>query len=223
MHFTIIPIKSLADGKKRLNPILSPTQRRDLILTSLQDVLQAATNSKLTDQTVLVTSDPEIVTISKTWAYPKLTYLIEPTSQGTHHAVQYAIHWSQEQAASSILIIPADIPLIGFNDIDEIIGLGKSKNTIILIPSQRKEGTNAFFHPHPPFFPVWYGPDSYQKNLVSITNLNLPFIILERAKFALDIDLKEDLAKLLQLNDNSLTKQLIQNFALNIKEKKCMK
>lgn len=193
MHYTIIPIKSLKDGKKRLESFLTSSERKELILALLHDVLNAATESKLSDHVLLITHDPEIIESTLKWNLPKLKFLLEPTAQGTNEAVQFALNWSLSEGASSILIIPADIPLIKASDIDDLIELGHAQNSIILVPSQRKDGTNAVFMKPPNLVGVWYGIDSFQKNIKTIVDRNIPYKILENPSFALDIDLKEDL------------------------------
>ncbi|MHA1267377.1 MAG: 2-phospho-L-lactate guanylyltransferase [Candidatus Helarchaeota archaeon] len=214
MHCTIIPIKSLRTGKKRLQSVLTPSERQTLILTLLQDVLNAATCSKFSNTTLIVTSDLELIKQIKKLAYPNLAFLQEKSAQGTYQAVQYALKWCSKHPITSILIIPADIPLIQANEIDDLIALGRSQNSIVLIPSVRKDGTNAFFQPFPSNVKVWYGPESFKKNLEYLSKNKLPHIILNKSSFALDIDLKEDLLHLLKVNSKSLTSQLVKTFKI---------
>ncbi len=211
MHCTIIPIKSLEDGKKRLEPFLTPIKRRELILILLKDVITASTESKLSDTILLVTPDSQIVKIARKWNLPKLEYLIEPVAKGINQAVQSALKWCLSKNFSSILIIPADIPLIKGADIDEIIHLGQIEDSIILVPSHRKDGTNAFYQKLPNAIEVWYGENSFQKNVTSISQQGIPYYIFNKTAFALDIDLKEDLERIQQMNDNSLTSQFVKS------------
>ncbi len=196
MHCTIIPIKSLKDGKKRLESFLTSQQRKALILTLLKNVLNATAKAQLSNHTLLVTPDSKIIEITKKWNLSNLEYLVEYASNGTNQAVQLAIDWCASKQISSILIIPADIPLVSSDDIDELIKMGKNKFPIVLVPSQRRDGTNAFYLRPPNLVKVWYGPNSFQKNLDTISKQKLPYIILEKPAFALDIDLKEDLEQL---------------------------
>ncbi|MHA1358865.1 MAG: 2-phospho-L-lactate guanylyltransferase [Candidatus Helarchaeota archaeon] len=193
MHYTIIPIKSLVNSKKRLESFLAPADRRALVLALLKDVLTAVTRSKFTDGILLVTPDTEIIEIIKKWNISKLQFLLETKELGTNEAVQFAINWCLKRPITSILIIPADLPLISPENVDDLIQLGANNYSIIIAPSQRKDGTNAFYQRPPNLIPVWYGDNSYQKNLATISNHNLQFKIIENPAFALDIDLKIDL------------------------------
>jgi 2-phospho-L-lactate guanylyltransferase len=214
MHCNIIPVKSLINSKQRLNSFLTPEEREKLVHALLQDVLTAATNSKLAHCTLLITSDSKIVKITQQWHLPNLEYLIEPKEKGINYAVQFALEWCLSKSVSSILIIPADIPLITAEDIDDLIKLAQEKSSIVIAPSQRKDGTNAFYQQPPNLFQVWYGPDSFRKNLNLILKKHLPYHILEHPAFALDIDLKEDLIHLQQMNSNTYTSKFVKN--LNI-------
>jgi len=196
MHCTVIPVKSLINSKKRLNSFLTPEQRKELVITLLKGVLTAATNSKLTHCNLLVTSDSEIVKTTQQWQLPHLEYLIEPEEKGINQAVQLAIKWCLSKEITSILIIPADLPLVKSKDIDEIIESGQKNSSVIIIPSQRKDGTNAFYQQPPNLVAVWYGDDSFHQNLDLLVKQQVPYIILEHLGFALDIDLKEDLLHL---------------------------
>lgn len=214
MHCTIIPVKSLINSKRRLDSFLIPAERKELVISLLKDVLTAATNSKLAQFTTLVTSDPAIVKITQHWHLPKLEYLIEPEEKGINNAVQFALEWSLSNSITSVLIIPADVPLITAKDIDALIKLAKKKSGIIITPSQRRDGTNAFYQQPPNLFQVWYGPNSFQKNINLILKKHLPYFIFEHPAFALDIDLKEDLINLQQMNSNSNTSRFVKTLHL---------
>jgi 2-phospho-L-lactate guanylyltransferase len=205
MHCTIIPIKSLNNSKKRLESFLTPIQRRELILALLKDVLSAVNASRHTDRILLVTPDTEIIEKIKGWGTSKVEYLLEPEERGTNAAVQFAIKWCLKRPVSSIMIIPADLPLLNSTAVDKLLQLGLTEYSIIIAPSQRKDGTNAFFQKPPNIIPVWYGNNSYQKNLETIKKNHISFKIIEDPAFALDIDLKEDLITLQETSTSSNT------------------
>ncbi|MHA1648618.1 MAG: 2-phospho-L-lactate guanylyltransferase [Candidatus Helarchaeota archaeon] len=216
MHYTIIPIKSLSNSKKRLESFLSPIQRRQLVLALLKDVLTAVANSKFSNGTLIVTPDSEIVEIIQGWNFSNnIEYLLEHEAKGTNHAVQQAIDWCSSKPISSILIIPADLPLITSKDIDELLKLGNQHYPLIIAPSQRKDGTNAFYQRPPNLVQVWYGNNSFQKNLQLIMQSQVPYKIFENPAFALDIDLKEDLQKLFQLKEKSASFKFITSLKFN--------
>ncbi len=196
MHYTIIPLKILVNSKKRLEAFLNPSERRELVLALLKDVLRAATGSQSTDKVLLVTPDSLIIETTQKWGYPKLEFLLEPEERGINQAVQFALEWCLSKSVSSILIIPADIPLITSKLVDKFLNLGMTQYPLIISPSIRKDGTNAFYQRPPNLIKVWYGPDSFQKNLKSISEQDIPYKIFEDPSFALDIDLKEDLRTL---------------------------
>jgi 2-phospho-L-lactate guanylyltransferase (CobY/MobA/RfbA family) len=93
MHITIVPIKSLLNSKKRLESFLSPAERRELVISLLKDVLFAASHSKLSDGTLLVSPDKTIIEMVQKWDLPKLSFLLEPDEWGINQAVQFASYY----------------------------------------------------------------------------------------------------------------------------------
>ncbi len=215
MHYTIVPIKSLGNSKKRLESFLSPSERRELGLALIEDVLTAATNSRLSDGTLIITPDTEIITRIHHWNFPNIECILESEERGINQAVQLAIRWCLSKSVSSILVIPADLALITSDEIDALLQLGRSGYSIIIAPSQRKDGTNAFYQQPPNRIQVWYGPNSFQKNLTLVSQSPHPYRILENSAFALDIDLKEDLEQLQQIKIHSKTAEFIKTLNLS--------
>ena len=203
------------NSKKRLEAYLTLSERRALVLALLRDVLSAATNSRLSDKTLLVTPDSEIISLIQQWNFPKIEFLLEPAEGGINQAVQLALNWCQSKPITSLLIIPADLPLITSETIDELLKLGNAGCSIIIVPSQRKDGTNAFYQRPPNNTQIYYGVNSYQKNLEFLSQKNLTYTIFENPAFALDIDLKEDIAQLKNLKLHSTTSEFIKTLELH--------
>ena len=58
-HCAIVPVKALAQAKRRLAPVLPDAARRRLVLTMLEDVLAAARRVEGIDRVLVVTPDRE--------------------------------------------------------------------------------------------------------------------------------------------------------------------
>ncbi|MEM3522746.1 MAG: 2-phospho-L-lactate guanylyltransferase, partial [Candidatus Bathyarchaeia archaeon] len=137
--FLIIPVKKLSDSKTRLSSILSPIERKALMLAMIKDVLKAAKSSKKIDNIILVSSDQNVFKISKEF---NIEFLEERSQHGLNNALQNAIKYCIKKNSKSVLIIPADIPLVLAEDLEEIIGLSES-SSIVITPSKNGCGTNA--------------------------------------------------------------------------------
>ena len=78
-----LPVKDLANAKQRLMSALTPDQRHDLAAAMLEDVLDAL--AAVEDVTVLlVTKDPEVLTLASRRGTPCLT---ESANRGHTEAV----------------------------------------------------------------------------------------------------------------------------------------
>jgi 2-phospho-L-lactate guanylyltransferase (CobY/MobA/RfbA family) len=96
----------------------------------------------------------------------------------------------------------------------KLLRLSSSGYSIIIAPSQRRDGTNAFYQTPPNLIQVWYGINSFQKNLELIKQRPVRYKVLQQSAFALDIDLKEDLETLKQLCVETITSQFIKTLSL---------
>lgn len=126
----IIPLKKLSESKSRLANILSESQRKNLTLLMLIDVIETCSSSNLFDELILVCQERIDL---------KGVRIIEDKSE-LNEAIKNTIDKVKEQF-DSFLILPADIPLIDNSDLHEIIKA--SKNFDLVISPSYDAGTNA--------------------------------------------------------------------------------
>ncbi len=213
--YAIIPVKNLADSKRRLSPVFTPRQRQILTLAMLEDVLIALKKSYI-DQIVLVGENGQVGEIASKYgvsyyrlAGAKLNAAIDKTSS-----------FCIEKGASSILVLPADIPLVESNDINKIIKLGEgSTKAVVLSPSQNW-GTNALYQNPPKLIPPCFGPASFLRHIreayLTGTSVRLHF----SPRIASDIDSVGDLRRLYEIGDDTVCLKVLKGIvADNIKAK----
>jgi len=63
--WAVVPIKELEGAKQRLAPLLSPTQRRDLIEVMMGEVLQAVVEARSLAGVMVVTLDPQATAVAR--------------------------------------------------------------------------------------------------------------------------------------------------------------
>jgi 2-phospho-L-lactate guanylyltransferase len=202
--YAIVPVKHLATSKSRLAAILTPEDRKRLTLVMLEDVLTAIRNSAI-QGTVVVGSDSCVNELATNAGVA----FINEEARGLNHAIRGSIKWCMERGAGSVLVLLADIPLLSSTDIDRIIELAGTAQSIVVVSSSKNGGTNALYLRPPNLIPVSYGPESFKRHIEHARVRGIPVKTYYSFSVAFDIDSQEDLQELLKNSSTTLSAQLI--------------
>jgi len=192
--FVIIPVKRLDNAKSRLSSLLTDDERKQFCLKMLEDVLRTVKSTKRVHETVLVSKDPTVSEIAKIF---DVAYLKERKA-GLNRTVSEAVDWCVERKATSVLVLPADIPLVAPMDLNRIFTLGE-KASMVISPSRNEKGTNALLLTPPHASPTFYGPRSFQRHIKEASKLKISLCRYGSPRIALDIDTVEDLTYFISL------------------------
>jgi 2-phospho-L-lactate guanylyltransferase len=192
--FIIIPVKRLDNAKSRLSSLLTDDERKQFCLKMLEDVLETVKSTKHPHETVVVSNDPTVSKVAKNF---DAAYLKERKT-GLNKSVSEAVDWCVERGAASVLVLPADIPLVTPNDLDRILMLGE-KASVVISPSSSGKGTNALLLTPPNVSPTFYGPHSFQRHTKEAKKLKISCRRYRSHGLALDIDTIEDLTYFVSL------------------------
>ncbi|RLI24731.1 MAG: 2-phospho-L-lactate guanylyltransferase [Candidatus Hecatellales archaeon] len=193
--YTVIPVKSLAGGKRRLAGILGRKQRETLTLCMLRDVLSTVLGCPKIEEAVVVSSDPEVLRLAGRLG---AVALAEGGDHGVNEAVSRGIAYCVARGASLLLILPADIPLLSSLDLETLASLGL-KSSLVLTPSLRLDGTNALLLKPPEILQTSYDADSFRSHLSAGRLRGLRVKVYLSGRVMLDLDLPEDLELFLRL------------------------
>jgi len=193
--FAIIPVKRLENAKSRLSPLLTDDERKQFCLKMLEDILKTVKSTKRINQTVVVSNDPEVFHVAKNFD----TAYLKERKTGLNEAVSEAIGWCIERGATSVLVLPADIPSVTPADLNRMLALGE-KASMVISPSRSGKGTNALLLTPPNACPTFYGPCSFQRHLEEASKRRISFRRFRSQRIALDIDTVEDLTDFVSAN-----------------------
>ena len=198
----IIPVNKLNNIKSRLSNFFNIEQRIELNIEMLNDVLLAVKHSKNIDETYIITPDKNVINIIKKF---KCRYLFEKKKLGVNIAVQKAISKSIIEGATAAIILPSDIPLISSDEIDRIINHGKTKNTVIITPAKRFDGTNSLFLHPPKIINTYYDQNSFITHYNEAVENNSKVNIFISKNIMLDLDSISDLKEFVKIKSNTNT------------------
>jgi 2-phospho-L-lactate guanylyltransferase len=192
MHYALIPVKDLTQAKVRLSPLLSPAERYTLATAMLDDVLAAVRQASTVERMALVTTDPHALALAAQWGFEVVD---EGSGRGETGAVELAVKVCRERGASSLAVIPGDIPLLTAADVDVVIQHGRQYD-IVIVPSWDSRGTNAVLLRPPDALQLRFGAWSFFPHVKQAKRKGLSYKVVRLPHVALDIDTPEDLARL---------------------------
>lgn len=206
--WAIVPVKPLRRGKSRLAGVLTENERTFLNYAMLENTLRALTSVASVQQVLVVSRDPAVLSLSR--EYQARTLQEDDENTDLNLALKRATVVAQMYAASAVMILPADLPLLQPSHVEDFIKkLGKPP-MVVITPDRRGDGTNALLMSPAGLIEYEYGPGSYKKHMDQITRYNVHFEVVETFSIELDLDLPEDL-ETLQNMDSSLDFSVLKN------------
>ncbi len=94
----------------------------------------------------------------------------------------------------SVLILPADLPLLTPEDVRAMLDKASNPPVVVVAPDRHRLGTNALLVSPVGLIDYEFGPDSFQRHCQRALEKGARLEICELPSLALDVDLPEDLA-----------------------------
>ena len=184
--------------KLRLGTSLTASERAALTVSLLHHVLTVLENSKVF-ATVIVASDIR----STSGLANKFRKVLVIREKRYHGGVNKAMGdgighvRSQFINATSLMLIPSDLPLLSREAINEAISK-LNENDLVITPSIRRDGTSLLLFNLPRGkIPLHYDDNSYRQHLKEAKKLKIRYSIFPRKEFSFDVDMLSDLRKLM--------------------------
>lgn len=212
MRCILIPVKDLTQAKQRLSPLLSQEQRTQLAWTMFETVAKAAEEVPSVDAIVIVTSYQPAIEFSRKKGFDVIA---EQEQVSESASVDYASRELQADGATAILRLPADLPLVTTEDIEDIFAHEKSSPSCVIVPSRDGTGTNALIRRPPTIFKSYFGPGSLDKHKSAAKRAGAKLVVLDLPRVALDIDAPEDIEELKSVGSESATYAILAGFFKN--------
>jgi 2-phospho-L-lactate guanylyltransferase len=192
MRYALVPVKDVTQAKVRLSPLLSPTERHALAVAMLDDVLAALQHASALDRIALVTTDEHALALAAQWGFEVVD---EGSGRGETGAVELAVKVCRERGASSLAVIPGDIPLLTAADVDCVMQHG-TRYDVVIAPSWDSRGTNAILLRPPDALQLRFGSWSFFPHVKQAKRKGLSYKVVRLPRVAIDVDTPEDLARL---------------------------
>ncbi|MBP2143851.1 2-phospho-L-lactate guanylyltransferase [Methanococcus voltae] len=218
MIAAIIPVSPLSSVKTRLKEFLTPKERIELIKTMIMDTYEKV--SPICDTCYIISKDNEV--LNEFSEYGIVPIKEPPEINNLNDAVNYAINYVKED---SVLIAPADIPLIKNEDLKSILNTftydtdnNSNKSSILICPS-RGGGTNLLLmSPKTCISPKFEG-FSYVKHLEEANSKEVKISIVPSFYMSIDVNTVEDLGEIYIHGKNTLTYNYLKKIGIIVDSK----
>ncbi|HEY2981782.1 MAG TPA: 2-phospho-L-lactate guanylyltransferase [Anaerolineales bacterium] len=198
--WAIVPVKPLRRGKSRLAGALSAEERTHLNQVLLEHTLKTLNELDEIEQVLVVSSDPQALTIARSHGARTVH---EDGAPHLNLALTRATVVSRVYATSSVLVLPADLPLVRREDILTLIEHAVNPPVVVIAPDRHKRGTNALLISPAGLIEYDFGEDSFQRHCERARNAGARLEIVDLPSLGLDLDLPEDLDLLRKMNVES--------------------
>ena len=179
----IVPVRSLADGKRRLAPVLDDAARARLNEEFLVHALGLA--AALPGRAVLVSPDPAVA------AHPAAAgclHVADP-GRGLNRAIAAGRAAARAQGAARVVVLPSDLPTARAEDLRALAG---AASPVAVAPDRHRQGTNGLALDAGLDFAFRFGAGSFAAHLGEARRLGVAALTLENPRLALDIDTPRD-------------------------------
>lgn len=202
MKALLIPIKDPLRAKTRLADLLTGEERRHLVWTMFEDVSLAAAAATKPDRIVVVTSFAPAAECARILGWD---VLIEEQQTSESASVDWASRVLGESGFDTVMRLPADVPLVKAEDIDELMAIELIRPAALLVPSCDGTGTNAIIRTPPGLFPSRFGPNSLALHKEEAARVGVECVIVTNPGIALDIDDPSDLELFMKCGQGTRT------------------
>jgi 2-phospho-L-lactate/phosphoenolpyruvate guanylyltransferase len=206
MIVALLPVKSPKNAKQRLIGLLSPEQRETLARTMFEEVLNTLCSVRGLDRIAVATSDWQIAQLARSAG---VDVFEEQEQSGHSHSADLASQKATELGATSVLLVPIDVPLVTRLEIEGLIA--EAGCGVIVVPSGDGTGTNALVRTPPNAIKACFGPNSFRAHCSQAETLGVPLKVMRPPGLLLDIDTPEDVAELILRAPDSRVARLLRS------------
>ena len=196
--WALVPIRGLETAKTRLGEDLDPEERVELVTRLLRQTLIATRDARLVEGTIVVTMDPAAAGIAKEL---RAVGLVE-RAPGLNEAIEAARSVAIARGATAILVLPADLPSVAAESVDDLAARASRAATasegdsgaavVALVPDRHGQGTNALVVSPPDAISPAFGGRSRETHERAAIAAGAHYVELD-GPLSLDLDTPADL------------------------------
>jgi len=188
--WAIVPVKPLRLGKSRLRETLPDQERAILNERFLEQTLETLRQTPEIAQTLVVSRDPAALAIAREFG---ARTVLEEGTPNLNAALTRATFIIRNYAKRGVLVLPADLPLLQVQDVQEIVQALPPTPAVVIAPDRHKEGTNGLLVAPGLAITYQFGAGSFANHCQQAREKDISLHVLHNPRLALDLDTPADL------------------------------
>ncbi len=188
----VLPIKRFDAAKQRLAAGIDRRRRRELVEAMAADVLEAISEARGIERTIVVTDEPAAVELA---GAAGAEVVADPGEGGHTGAALAGIARAEAAGAGCVVLLPGDCPLLDPRELDRLL-TGVPERYVGIVPDRHGTGTNALVLSPPRAIAPAFGEGSCARHVAAAREAGIPFGVEEIASLGLDLDTPVDLIAL---------------------------
>lgn len=140
--------------------------------------------------TLVISRDPKALSIAREHGARTVQ---EDGSPHLNVALTRATAVAATYTAQRVLVLPADLPQLCVQDVQDMIALGEDGPVVVIAPDYHEKGTNGLLLNPTGLIPYQFGPYSYERHVLAAEKKGLRVEVFKREALAHDVDLPADL------------------------------
>jgi 2-phospho-L-lactate guanylyltransferase len=189
--WAIVPLKPLLRGKSRLAGVLNSEEREALAAKMFRHTLEVLTTSRMIAGVIVISRDTKALALAREF---NVNTVVESGAPELNSALLRASEVVRLKGGDGVLVVPADLPLVTVDAVDEVVRLGKYHAMVVVVPDRAEDGTNMMLVTPPGYIPFAYGPGSFNRHLALAEKAGATAVIHRSPGLGLDLDTPDDLA-----------------------------
>jgi FO synthase len=194
--WALVPIKPRALCKTRLASVLAPAQRLALVRSMLGHVLATLRATPAIRHIALVTSERDEVADD--------VLRLDDCGGDLNAGLESAVSHAFAAGASTVLILPADLPLVCVRDVREMLRAAR-RTGIAIAPDRHESGTNAVCMIEPARLRLQFGEHSFSRHCEHARERGMEAASVRSDGLAVDLDTPADFSWLMQTRSSAMS------------------
>jgi 2-phospho-L-lactate guanylyltransferase len=188
----VVPVKRFAVAKSRLATGVEETRKPELVAAMVADVLEAISEARLVDRTIVVSQEPRAAELAGAAGAD----LLSDFEDSSHSAAALAgIAAAEAAGADCVALLPGDCPLLDPRELDKML-TGVPDRYVAVIPDRHGTGTNALVLAPPDAIEPSFGEGSRERHVAAARAAGVPYGVEELPSLGLDLDTPADIVAL---------------------------
>jgi len=190
--WALVPVRAIAGGKRRLAGVLAPALRERLVLAMLEDVLAAIVQAPGLAGLALASADPQAARLGRRYGARLLG-----EGNGLNGTLDAAAADLFRGRAGAVMVVPADVPLVGPEDIGAALAALARGAGAVLAEAAADGGTNLIGFRASAAISFAFGVGSFAAHREALRAKAVEPVVLARPGLAFDVDRADDVVALM--------------------------